>query len=119
MRSITPLAGRSILVVEDEPLIAHSLKELFEAEGADVHLASTPNEALRVADEIVLSAAVVDFGSNGDDSARVRRTLRAYGIPFMYYTGYDDLKGTAEVPVLHKPASEGALIAAMTQLLRR
>ena len=83
-----------------------------------MHLASTPNEALRAADEIVLSAAVVDFGSNGDDTARVRRTLRAYGIPFMYYTGYDDLKGTAEMPVLHKPASEGALIAAMTQLLR-
>ena len=81
MRSITPLAGRSILVVEDEPLIAHSLKELFEAEGADVHLASTPNEALRAADEIVLSAAVVDFGSNGDDSAWISRTLRAYGIP--------------------------------------
>ena len=117
MGSIKPLAGRAILVVEDEPLIAHSLKELFEAEGADVHLASTPNEALCVADEIVLSAAVLDFGSNGDEIARVDRTLRAYGVPFMYYTGYDDLKETPGVPVLNKPACERALIKTMTQLL--
>ena len=77
MGSFKPFSGRSILVLENEALISQSLKELFEAEGADVHLASTPNEALRLADEIVLSAAVLDFGSNGDVGARVGRTLRA------------------------------------------
>lgn len=91
MRSTTPLAGRSILVVGDEALIAGNLWELFEAEGAD---------GICVGDEIVLSAAVVDFGSNGDGSAWFSQTLRAYGNP--------DLKEAAGVPVLHKPASEGA-----------
>jgi len=118
MGSFKPFSGRSILVLENEALISQSLKELFEAEGADVHLASTPNEALRLADEIVLSAAVLDFGSNGDVGARVGRTLRAYGIPFMYYTGYDDLKGTPVAPVLTKPATGRALVTTMAGILR-
>jgi DNA-binding response OmpR family regulator len=118
MESIKPLAGCSILVVEDETLIAYGLKDLFEAEGADVHLASTPSEALRLADEFVFSAAVLDFDSNGDESARVGLTLRAYGIPHMYYTGYDDLKETSGAPLLTKPADERTLIATMMQLLR-
>ena len=66
----------------------------------------------------MLSAAVLDFGSDGDDSAWIGRILRAYRIPFMYYTGYDDFKAAAGVPVLNKPASERALITAMMRLLR-
>src|SRR5262245_22316569 len=104
------LAGRSVLVVEDEPLIAYSLKEIFEAEGVKVHLAPTPNEALRLVDEIGLSAAVLDFGWDSGESARLGQTLHAHGIPFMYYTGCDDLE-VSDVPVLNKPASERALIA--------
>ncbi len=61
MRSITPLAGRSIFVVEDEPLsqatFGNSLKLKVPM-------------CICVGDEIVLSAAVVDFGSNGDGSYR-------------------------------------------------
>ena len=83
-----------------------------------MHVASTTKEALRVADETVLSAAVLDFGSNANESARVGWTLRAYGVPFMYYTGYDDLNETFGAPVLNKPASGRALIAAMMGILR-
>ena len=43
MRSSTTLVGRSILVVEDEAMIAFGLKDLFEAEGANVHIASSPS----------------------------------------------------------------------------
>src|SRR4051812_24853626 len=118
MGSNTRLFGRSILVVEDEFVIAIDLKELFEAEGANVYVASTPTEALRIADEVVLSAAVLDFGSSGDVNAPLCRTLRAYGIPFMYYTGYDDLNGTTVgAPVVTKPASGLKLIATITQLV--
>ena len=119
MGSNTRLVGRSILVVEDESVIALDLKELFEAEGANVYVASTPTEALRIADEVVLSAAVLDFGSRGDVNAPLCRTLRAYGIPFMYYTGYDDLnERTAGAPVVTKPASGLTLITTITQLVR-
>jgi len=111
------LVGWSVLVVEDESLIALGLKELFEAEGANVYVASTPTEALRIADEVVLSAAVLDFGSRGDANAPLCQTLRAYKIPFMYYTGYDDLKErTVGAPVVTKPASGLMLITTLVSL---
>jgi DNA-binding response OmpR family regulator len=86
MGSSTTLVGRSILVVEDEAMIAFSLKELFGAEGAIVHIASSLDDALSLMDDIVISAAIIDFGSSSDDGGRLCRTLRTYGIPFMYYT---------------------------------
>src|SRR5215813_2426322 len=91
MGSTTRLVGHSVLVLEDEPLIALGLKDAFEAEGANVHLASNPNGALRLVKSAILSAAVLDFGSEGDSGSTLRRTLRAYGVPFLYYTGVDDL----------------------------
>jgi DNA-binding response OmpR family regulator len=119
MGSNTRLDGRSVLVVEDESVIALDLKELFEAEGAIVYVAPTPTEALRIADEVVLSAAVLDFGSSRDINALLCRTLRAYGIPFMFYTGYDDLmERTLGAPVVTKPASGLTLIATIAQLVR-
>ena len=99
-------------------MIALGLKELFEAEGANVHIAPSPDDALKLADDLVISAAVVDFGSSADDNDRLCRTLQAYGIPFMYYTGYDDVEeGRWGAPVVTKPASADVLIATLAQLL--
>ena len=118
MGSSTTLVGRSILVVEDEAVIALGLKELFEDEGANVYIASSPNDAMSLVDDLVISAAVVDFGSSADDNGRLCRTLRAYGIPFMYYTGYDDVEeGRWGAPVITKPAGAQVLIATLAQLL--
>ena len=118
MGSSARLCGRSVLVVEDEALIAIGLKELFEAEGADVHIASTPQDALRLVDEIAFSAAVLDFGSAGDDKAPLCRALRAHDVAFLYYTGYDDVdEGSAGPPVVAKPATGDVLIRTIARLL--
>jgi DNA-binding response OmpR family regulator len=118
MGSSTTLVGRSILVVEDEAMIAFSLKELFGAEGAIVHIASSLDDALSLMDDIVISAAIIDFGSSSDDGGRLCRTLRTYGIPFMYYTGYDDVEeGRWGAPVITKPASAQVLIETLVRLL--
>jgi DNA-binding response OmpR family regulator len=118
MGSSARLCGRSVLVVEDEALIALGLKELFEAEGADVRIASTPQDALRLVDEVVFSAAVLDFGSAGDDKAPLCRALHASGVAFMYYTGYDDLDETSSgPPVVAKPATGEVLITTIARLL--
>ena len=42
----TRLTGRTILVVENESLIALSLSELFEEEGATVSIANTPKTSV-------------------------------------------------------------------------
>jgi DNA-binding response OmpR family regulator len=118
MESTTGLVGRSVLVVEDEPLIALELKELFEHGGARVHVAFTPIDALRLVEETSLSVAVLDFGSRGDDNAPLCRTLHALGIPFMYYSGFDDLDDELlGAPIVTKPARAETLITAITQLV--
>jgi response regulator RpfG family c-di-GMP phosphodiesterase len=47
----SPLNECSILVVEDEPLIAMDIPSLFESRGADVTIVSTVHEASQLADE--------------------------------------------------------------------
>jgi DNA-binding response OmpR family regulator len=114
----TRLTGRAILVVEDEPLIALSLRDLFEEEGATVSIANTPKDALRELEEGVFSAAVLDFGSMEADTVLLSRTLRASRIPFMYYTGHGDLDAAAiGAPVVSKPASGQILVTTLARLL--
>jgi DNA-binding response OmpR family regulator len=116
--SIGRLSGRSVLVVEDEPLIALAVKELFEADGANVDIAFTPHGALGLLDKTVFSAAILDFGTADNDKEQLCRTLRAYGIPFMYYTGYGDIEvRPSGPPVVVKPASGEILITTIAQLL--
>jgi DNA-binding response OmpR family regulator len=84
-----------------------------------VHMASTPIGALRLVEETSLSVAVLDFGSRGDDDAPLCRTLRAHRVPFMYYSGLDDLDyKSLGAPIVTKPASAETLITTMTRLLR-
>jgi len=49
------LVDRSVLIVEDEPLIALELKELLEAEGAKVAIALSPMDALRLISTVAFS----------------------------------------------------------------
>src|SRR5262245_36078225 len=118
MGSTTRLVGCSLLVVEDEPLIALGLKEAFEAEGARVHVASNSDDSLSFVRDVFLSAAVLDFGSEGDTSLTLRRVLGTRGVPFLYYTGVDDLdEKSFGAPIINKPASAEVLITTITKLL--
>jgi len=60
---------------------------------------------------------VLDFGSRGDNTAQLCRCLRAFGIPFMYHTGFGDLrKKSLGVPIVTKPASAETLITTIMLL---
>jgi DNA-binding response OmpR family regulator len=74
---LLPLRGRSILVVEDEPLIAFDIVECFRKAGASVLTAHNLRDGLCLAGHPDLSAAVVDFGlSDGDGTALCERLTR-------------------------------------------
>jgi DNA-binding response OmpR family regulator len=118
MGNTARLVGCAILIVEDEPVIALELRKLFEAEGATVHMASAPATALRLVDDAAISAAMLDFAPRGGDIAPLCKTLRARGIPFMYYTGFDDLdEKSLGAPVVTKPASAEVLVTSLERLL--
>jgi DNA-binding response OmpR family regulator len=69
MRSTSP-AGRSILVVEDEPLIALDIEQTFAKAGAIVLPTRTLGDAHHLVEQNSLSAAVLDIRlCDGDSEA--------------------------------------------------
>ena len=64
-------AGRSILVVEDEPLVCLDFTEWLQCAGATVLAASHLDKALSLADHPLLSAGVLDFDLRLGDSTAI------------------------------------------------
>jgi len=115
------LAGRSILIVEDEPLIALEVHSAFSAAGARISSASDAKEALRIINLPDLSAAVVDINLKDGDCSRVCQRLSERGIPFVFYTGDarpDILLKWRDVPVLTKLADKERIVQAVAGVLR-
>ena len=118
MKSLA-LSGRSILVVEDEPLIALDLRESLESAGAYVFAATQLPHALQLAGHPDLSAAVLDYRLGQENSAPICSLLEQRGIPFVFYSGYDDMHqiwpDAVRVP---KPADGHRLVEAVAEGLR-
>jgi DNA-binding response OmpR family regulator len=115
----TSLAGRSILIVEDEPLIALDIVAAFAKVGAVTFSARTLAEAVHMVEQDGLSAAVLDFGLGDNDAEPVCRRLTEREIPFVLHSGHthasDACRGGTVVP---KPAPPEALITTIAGLLR-
>jgi len=120
MCSAYPLTGYSILVVEDEPLIALDLAEVFQSAGAQVVCGRNGAEARVALETGGLRAAVVDYGLANDDAVALCAELAQRGIPYMFYSGYSDLQESfPRNVVVQKPAACKKLISAMAGLISR
>jgi DNA-binding response OmpR family regulator len=114
----TRLAGRTVLVLEDEPLIALDIMTAFEQAGATVVPARTLAKARNIVEQGVLSAAVLDFGLGDGDAEQLCRLLRERGIPCVLHSGYSHADVTCSKCIsIPKPASPDALIRAVAQLV--
>jgi DNA-binding response OmpR family regulator len=113
------LEGRSILIVEDEPLIVMDITQQFEATGAALTTTNTLKHALILVEHDGLSGAILDHALGDQNSSLVCQRLKERGIPFMIYSGYNTVEGPCK-DALHisKPAADGALVAAMERLIR-
>jgi DNA-binding response OmpR family regulator len=114
----TALKGRSILVVEDEPIIALNIIEGFRNAGAAVLSARNLRDGLQLASHPDLSAAVLDFGfSDGDGTALCTR-LTERGVPFVLHSGYAHVNAACLAGVsVPKPATPAHLVSAIGGLL--
>ena len=118
MGSATLLRRRSILIVEDEPLIRLELASLFEGAGWRVIAVSTSKQGFTAIRHNQISAALLDHGLQGDNVALLCRYLAVCQIPFMFYTSYSELeRNYPRAIIVEKPASTEALLAAMTSLI--
>ena len=114
------LSGRSILVIEEETLVALELEEQLYRAGARVLGACRLDEALHMAEHPALSAAVVNLRLGSDSTTRVCRRLSQLGIPFIFHTRYDAteaLQVWPDAPVVSKPADSQAIVNSVAQLL--
>jgi CheY-like chemotaxis protein len=84
------LAGKRILVVEDDYLVAMDIVRALERAGAEViGPASAVEAALAALEQTVLDGAILDINLGGEMAFPVADALMARGIPFIFATGYD------------------------------
>jgi DNA-binding response OmpR family regulator len=114
------LAGRLILVCEDEPLIALDIANAFTNEGAHVVTAQSLRDALVAVENSGLSAAILDHTLKDDDSSRLCERLKELNIPFVLHSEFT-LLGGAWAGAVHvpKPASSAVLVTTIVGLLHR
>src|SRR5215510_11269743 len=113
------LAGRSILVVEDEGLIARELSDALESAGAEIITARGVFDATRIIESRKLSAAVLDFWLGvGVDCLPICTLLTKHGVPFLLYTSYTLLEGAPNAPILSKPAPPERVVAEVADLIK-
>ena len=112
------LEGRSILIVEDQPLIVMDITQEFEATGAALTTTNTLKHALILVEHDGLSGAILDHALPDGDSSVLCARLKERGIPFMIYSGFTTVGGAcAGAMHIAKPAAQGALVAAMEGLI--
>ena len=120
MGSVNPLLGRSVLIVQDEPLIALELHDALHSAGASILAATTIKEALELIAYAKICAAIVDVKLGGHDCSSVCAELTKRLIPFMFYTGYSSaaaLPAWPHAPAVDKPAGGRTVVDAIVQLL--
>jgi CheY-like chemotaxis protein len=115
------LAGRRILVVEDEMMILANLEMALDEMGCtSISAAATIVEALALLDAKGFDAAMLDVNLHGEKSYAVADALARRGIPFVFSTGYGDHGDRADFadrPVLRKPYLRRDLVAALAALV--
>jgi DNA-binding response OmpR family regulator len=116
-----PLAGRAVLVVDDDFFIADIAREVLEEAGATVlGPFGHEDQAIASLQDHSPQCAALDLNLGTGPSFVTARVLKMRGVPMVLVTGYDesiipvDLAGT---PCLQKPVSSARLIAAVTDLL--
>lgn len=116
------LAGRRILVVEDEVMISWMLENTLTTFGCViVGPAARLNQALEIASTTAdIDAAVLDINLDGEKSYPVADALAARGVPFVFSTAYqrDRLQdGYKTCPMIQKPYHSSTLREALIQIL--
>jgi CheY-like chemotaxis protein len=122
MEEQSPLAGRRVLVVEDEPLIAMLLEDMLDELGVTLAGAadSVPAALQTLEDGLEFEGAILDMNLRGKSVEPVAQALAERRIPFVFASGYgaDALtRQHLDAPVLSKPFRKEALEEALRTVL--
>lgn len=110
----------SVLVLEDEFLIADEISSILEDAGHSViGPSATVAAALSRLKEKTPDVAIIDANISGDSSAAVAERLRELDVPFCLCTGYrsHDLENEfGDVAIVPKPISPAAILDTIQSL---
>ena len=116
------VAGRRILLVDDEAAVRETLGALLRASGHDIAEADGGAAALRWLETSPVDLVLTDLGMpgiTGWDVARAAKTRRP-PVPVIILTGWGDVQpppGLAVDRVLRKPVGCSTLLAVITELV--
>jgi DNA-binding response OmpR family regulator len=124
MNDNSPLSGVTVLVVEDDMLVAMDLEATLEGAGAEVvDVCQTLDSAIARADADDFAVAVLDFGLGSDSVTPLARRLARRDVPFILYTGMarsePRLMEWRDHPIVEKPAAPHMLVSAIRKTLER
>jgi CheY-like chemotaxis protein len=122
MTEASPLHGRRLLVIEDDYLVAATLADMLDAQGATV---VGPVGSVQGAIDLIqrtkrLDGALLDIDLHGAQCYGVIETLQQLGVPCMFLSGYDadvvphEYRG---IPFLRKPLGSAQLADALQELV--
>jgi DNA-binding NarL/FixJ family response regulator len=116
------LDGASVLIVEDEFIIAADIQAQLENEGAEiVGPCHTLTEALNSARLAQITAAVLDLRLGRDSTDPIAQILDERGVPFLFYSGQSNSVAIKAIwpdaALISKPASAGALVIAVRAMI--
>jgi len=115
------LAGKRVLIVEDEPIIALLLEDMIDELGMTVSArASTLAEARELAEAPSFDAAILDINLHGQMSYPAAELLARQGVPLVFVSGYarDRMPPLlANAPLVPKPYQPHQIAAALASVL--
>jgi len=117
-------AGKTLMIVEDEALVAMSLREELEDAGYEVlDLTDRHTEAIEVAKACKPALALVNIRlAGGDDGIELAEHLKALGIPVLFISGQTSRAQSARtvaIGSLPKPYHPADMVLAVAYLLAR
>ncbi len=81
------IAGGTLLIVDDEPIILHVLKNILEADGHTVYTASTGEQGLKLVDivspDLVILDVMMPMLSGYDVAREIRKTWNLLELPLL------------------------------------
>jgi DNA-binding LytR/AlgR family response regulator len=121
---MNPLEGKSVLLLEDEFLIAMDAEEILKDRlgAATVKIVGTFDAAKAAAETGLFDIALLDVNINGQMSFPIAELLRVRGVPVVFATGYHlGDRRPPEVDPAHcltKPYTASGLEAAVKSALK-
>ncbi len=122
--SMGPMSGMTVLVVEDEFIVAYDMQMMLEDQGARVlGPAATLAHAHQLLEKESPTVAVLDVNLGGEFVFPLTDELRAKEVPYVFATAYadDDRLFPAETrhaPRLPKPVLPNVLIGQLLRMKR-